>query len=112
MVRQLVREGGVVSVESVFTPISAQSICVHGDSPVPSRWQSKCRLHWSRKVSKLRLFARENSNEHYYPATPQALEEAAQARLRIRKRLRQTHRRDSAGHDPSEYDSPATRLGI
>ncbi len=30
---QLVREGGVVSVESVFTPISAQSICVHGDSP-------------------------------------------------------------------------------
>ena len=43
-----------------------------------------------------------------YPATPQALEEAAQARLRIRK----GYDKPTAGHDPSEYDSPATRLGI
>ena len=57
-------------------------------------------------------FARRTAMNINYPATPQALEEAAQARLRIRKGLRQTHRRDGARHDPSEYDSPATRLGI
>ncbi len=30
---QLVMEGGVISVEGTFTPIKADSICVHGDSP-------------------------------------------------------------------------------
>lgn len=30
---QLVTEGGVESVEGAFTPIKADSICVHGDSP-------------------------------------------------------------------------------
>lgn len=30
---QLVREGGVMSIEGQFTPIEAGSICVHGDSP-------------------------------------------------------------------------------
>ena len=30
---QMIVSGGVESVEGVFTPIAAQSICVHGDSP-------------------------------------------------------------------------------
>lgn len=30
---QLVREGGVESIDGIFTPIKADSICVHGDSP-------------------------------------------------------------------------------
>lgn len=30
---QLVTEGGVESIEGTFTPIKADSICVHGDSP-------------------------------------------------------------------------------
>ncbi|MBJ3814627.1 LamB/YcsF family protein [Shimwellia pseudoproteus] len=30
---QMIREGGVISVEGAFTPITADSICVHGDSP-------------------------------------------------------------------------------
>jgi hypothetical protein len=45
-----------------------------------------------------------------YPATPQALEEAAQARLRIRKGYDKPRR--MAPGMTSEYDSPATRLGI
>ena len=30
---QLVQQGGVLSIEGTFTPIEADSICVHGDSP-------------------------------------------------------------------------------
>ncbi|SUC35972.1 LamB/YcsF family protein [Providencia rustigianii] len=30
---QLVNEGGVISIDGQFTPIDADSICVHGDSP-------------------------------------------------------------------------------
>lgn len=30
---RLVQEGGVESIEGIFTPIQADSICVHGDSP-------------------------------------------------------------------------------
>lgn len=30
---QMIREGGTLSIEGVFTPISAESICLHGDSP-------------------------------------------------------------------------------
>lgn len=30
---RLVQEGGVESIEGVFTAIEADSICVHGDSP-------------------------------------------------------------------------------
>lgn len=30
---QMITDGGIISVEGVFTPIKADSICVHGDSP-------------------------------------------------------------------------------
>lgn len=30
---QLITEGGVESIEGIFTPIKADSICIHGDSP-------------------------------------------------------------------------------
>lgn len=30
---QLVQQGGLMSIEGQFTPIEADSICVHGDSP-------------------------------------------------------------------------------
>lgn len=30
---RLVQEGGIESIEGIFTPIEADSICVHGDSP-------------------------------------------------------------------------------
>lgn len=32
-VMQMIRDGGVLSVEGTFTPIEAQSVCVHGDTP-------------------------------------------------------------------------------
>ncbi len=61
---QLVREGGVVSVESVFTPISAQSICVHGDSPGAVEMAIKVRAALEQEGIQIAPFARENSNEH------------------------------------------------
>ncbi|MNH48138.1 LamB/YcsF family protein [compost metagenome] len=30
---QLITQGGINSVEGTFTPIQADSICVHGDTP-------------------------------------------------------------------------------
>lgn len=40
---QLVTEGGVTSIEGQFTPIQADSICVHGDTPGAIEMASKVR---------------------------------------------------------------------
>lgn len=41
---QLITEGGVQSVEGKFTPIQAESICVHGDSPGAMAMASQIRV--------------------------------------------------------------------
>lgn len=56
---QLLTEGGVTSVEGDFTPIHADSICVHGDSPGAIEMARQVRLLLETHSIVIRAFAEE-----------------------------------------------------
>lgn len=54
---QLINEGGVTSIEGQFTPIKADSICVHGDSPGAIEMARQIRNLLEEKGIAIRAFA-------------------------------------------------------
>ncbi|MFK3659839.1 LamB/YcsF family protein [Scandinavium sp. NPDC088450] len=53
---QMIVSGGVESVEGMFTPIAAQSICVHGDSPGAVEMARQIRLRLDAEGIKVKPF--------------------------------------------------------